>query len=526
LSGITVWNTTEQPIRVGASAIVERVLKVDSPWVPTWDDAVEMTIRQALQQRVMIEAFRWPGDPDWTLAFNRACSVEGRAVYLSTDQEYVIGRVRPARGVHIVGDASRVYTQASPQGLPRLVWNQSAEDDVMFDLRAETDENGDEIPDTSINNFSVTGVVVDGKNARCFITGGASRTNIFQCTIVNFQFGIGGYDYCHSVTSLNTVIASCDVGIGNVIDCFFVQTQLANCGRAISCGAGSNTNVFVGGRIEWSQTGENIRLFACSRWIFNGTVIDRGALAGVSLISCQAITFSGTIHSRPGAKPTGLAQDECHFYMESCRKISLDGVVTTSGADDGGGGVTSPRFALVFATGAAANEDVTISGGDFTGYLEGATVGANSQVNLKIRGANGLDDREESGFPRILVGKTMKSRRVVNVAGGETGVFAVEHQPVGTFTRYPSMLTVTGRNTATGATVHAVFSVVMARESGGASVLVTPALASLPAGAITFGPGGTAYTCEITNVATDGSSFDLNITNLSAQSHGISVELV
>jgi hypothetical protein len=333
-------------------------------------------------------------------------------------------------------------------------------------------------------------------------TQGANLT-ILNSAFHRFDRGLGTGGYLRVAEVFNTQFINNNRGSQNLIDArlgavIFKSSQ--EFGTLLQ--AGANANQFVECRWEFDVGPGFVSSSAGGNSIIGG-LIDREGEEGVRLIDSD-LTMTGTILRRNGRFILGT--DECtHIYMEGSTLIH-SALVTTTGADDGGGGDTTPNHTISVESTAST---VIGSGSDLSGAVtsvlrEGTTLISKQSSNLGIEDYNNVD-LLQTVDGEIFYNKQNSS----DLATSATFLASYNLPAIGTFERNLFTLQVTLRNTS-GGTRHGIIYMVQSREGAGATVAVGIIQESV-VGA--FGISGEDMELVVSNIATDGSSFDITYTN-------------
>lgn len=210
--------------------------------------------------------------------------------------------------------------------------------------------------------------------------------------------------------------------------------------------------------------------------------------------------------------------------------FSLDGVDSTGYSAYTSGGtykedVLSPDYGIEFVNSASA--EMTIVGNDFSGNVIDEYIGQSTLTNATISRNNG----KELIIGRDInteLGKVFQDKQSASgIASAGTAVLNMTQQPTNTFINAPRELQVVVRNQTTGADYYALFPLLLRRESGSASILAGGVYGEAgTSGAITISGAGTVVDLVISNVATDGATFDITATNNAANNISVSVYLI
>lgn len=354
-------------------------------------------------------------------------------------------------------------------------------------------------------HWYVNGVNFDGRNLCGVIEGGA-----FRPTLVNV--GIRGANgdnlgdnltpYTRGLHALNLVIreASND-NIANLVDSYIDTAFVSDAGRHnINLGSGSNSNVFSGGKVEWSGQ-HNINIYQSNNISFSGTILDRAGYNALRIQQSQHIT-GNVIMARSGkyaADPVSGKLD-CHLVIQSCDSVNLS-VVTKKYGDDGGVGYESPRYSVS----ATNNSRNCVLYGD----LSGCTTRANYENSLSINTAScvGSKFRPIGGYKAVTAGATV---------GFELNGFTIN-----TFENYVFDLTVSAVDTTTAQENMAAFKVFIVRAGGLSYVKAIERYISTSGERINSSGSPLLLVSAVTN--NDSSAITVNITSSSLNTNNVRV---
>lgn len=128
----------------------------------------------------------------------------------------------------------------------------------------------------------------------------------------------------------------------------------------------------------------------------------------------------------------------------------------------------------------------------------------------KITGCIGVNDFSNYGLSRASNGKRYMSYGTVDVVGISSGAMVLDNGIAGAYSRQNRTIEIVGRNpNLDGTNISCTLKLLVTRDGGAASILIT-GIDSYPTGR--FGTDGTTpYTLSVSNVATDASTFTLNI---------------
>ncbi len=105
-------------------------------------------------------------------------------------------------------------------------------------------------------------------------------------------------------------------------------------------------------RIEWNAQ-ENILIQGGNAYNITGNFFDRAGTCGLALlprgeVSCGQMTITGNYFRRSGKNAKPSSYDSCQIRMDNAEGIACVGNSLRTGRDDGGGGLWSPAYGIVY----------------------------------------------------------------------------------------------------------------------------------------------------------------------------------
>lgn len=262
-----------------------------------------------------------------------------------------------------------------------------------------------------------------------------------------------------------------NIGIYNTVDGNHIGCVInANRIDGVRLETGANSNTFIGCRNEWNggdAVGNNWNIYGCTSIMIIGEICDRASGYGFR-ISNSSVTVSGVAVRRSGRTATGLASS--HFYIENST-FKHDGVVTSSGADDSGGSITTPSPNYVYrwggATGAglfqAANCNIN------SGVL-GVYANAIRALEIRITNCQGLDNQVNVGLARQSNGHYYYDVKTDTKTIGSTPVsLALSVSPLALHSNDMQWVQIAWRNTSGGSNGMEML-ILRSREGGVSSI--------------------------------------------------------
>lgn len=313
-------------------------------------------VQQGTQTRFVFPSVRdfgaaGDGVTDDTRAFADALA-SGQPVLLPRpDVAYIVGDCPVVNGAALIGYAGGNYSSILGGPVVRRLSGAAA----VFDTSGS-------------RNTRFAGFTIDGVNRSCNgIVGDETSGHLVleHMDFRNLDSGLGDASYIRTVKATNCVFYGNNVGIRNPIDSIvfggFVAASITN---GIQCGAGSNGNTFIGVKLEWNAN-NGISFFDSVSNSVVGGVIDRNYHNGVLIQgSSSNISISGPTFIRNGRNDT--TAERAHVRVaNTASHVTVTGITTRTGTDDGGGGPLTPQYGIDIAT--ATCDTLVIAGNDLTG---------------------------------------------------------------------------------------------------------------------------------------------------------------
>jgi hypothetical protein len=302
------------------------------------------------------------GTTDDTAAINSALATL-RTVVLS-NKRYSVANITVPNNSRMVGFAGSGYTGDTVAGTnrPTLVARAGATSVLNVDGKNRY----------SFQDFEIHG---NGTGARG-ISGGGTFGYQRNLTILSCSVGFGGYgttsaNYTSVLQSYGCVVGGCTTGIESLVDSLIVGGAVAGgSGTGVSMISGAESNNFVGVRVEWCG-GPGYSFFQTKDNQITGGMIDRCSQAGILFTEAVGSTsVSNVLFRRNGASSTTDGTVSTHLAFvnntNTAARFVVTGCITATGADDGGGGLTTPRNSVSWT---GTNVGVLLSGCDLTGFV-------------------------------------------------------------------------------------------------------------------------------------------------------------
>lgn len=398
-----------------------------------------------------------------------------------------------------------------------------------------------------LRNIGCTNTVIDLSGARGFLlegfcVDGVDRSvdgitavsqdcnlGIIRGVTVRYSnTGIGGTSssyYMRSTKIISSTVTENITGIRDIIDSLIDSgTVIAgNTGNGISLSSGCNDNIIMPVKIEWSH-GYGLNATSAENCVFKPGVVDANEEGGIRLFDCANWSVGAFVARRNGED--GATGKRSHVIIEgSTSNIQFYGISTKVGEDDGGGGVTRPDYSIEFV--ASTGTGLSFVNCDLQGAVTNPTVGTAPDDTTFIA-CKGVDQTLAEDDLKVSEGKLFQSNDFNSgIATGVTDTLSLTAYPVNTYTNKLAQMHVWVRNTSTGSDDMASFNILFGRESGDASISASDAFGEIGgAGSIGITSGGSVCDLSFTNIATDGSTFDVSVTNNTANTIQVFIEIV
>lgn len=376
----------------------------------------------------------------------------------------------------------------------------------------------------ALYGFTVTGVD-KGTHGICAMTADVSGITVNNVASLFCDIALGaetGYQIGASFINFCNLGIS-DYGLRNILDSKIIGNKMrSNTSDGISLPAGMNDNMIVGNKIEWNQ-GHGIQMVSCDNHTVTGNIFDRNYKTGVKLTGTSVVTVSDNVMRRNGRN--NVSGERSHIIITGTNDgLVIGGNVTATGEDDGGGGTNSPAYSIEYQ-GADASS-LSILGNDLRGFITAEHTGVSNLTDCIIKDNLGGLVQVRGQEINIEDGKVFQSSGSdTSILTGATDTISLSQYAVSTYSGSVSTIKVRVRNSATGSDYSVFFNILTQREGGSASVATSAVYAEIgTSGAIGIG-SGTVADLAITNVATDGSTFDVEVTNGTANTIQVYLEL-
>lgn len=272
------------------------------------------------------------GSTDDSAAFAAALAA-GDEVFVPVGNYVVGSTIAVPTGKHLRGAWSSIYTSTPTWGARlRRIGAASTAPVISLGVNAKISEIA--IVGGSSSSAAHNGILCGGRNV------------IRDVMIANCLNGIDG-DYKGVIRIDNCQIHdNVQAGILNIVDSIVTNSYLnVNKTHGINLQTGANDNVIANNKLEWN-TGHGVQMFQTTHNIVTSNNIDRNGRTGISAVSSTKMVLQNNIIRRNGRLSSGTANDDTHFYLQSCDNSMIVGNVTEAGENDGGGGYLSPATSV------------------------------------------------------------------------------------------------------------------------------------------------------------------------------------
>lgn len=360
------------------------------------------------------------------------------------------------------------------------------------------------------------------------LTDDANQFTITRVSTTRCDVGFGGNNLIRSTSFLQTISGNGNTGYADMVDGFFNNIIAnANSNNGISLTTGESSHVVMNSRLEFN--GEHgLNQFGASRVQVSNTLFDRNFEAGLSCSGALNSNYSNNIFARNGKNNTLTGERSQILFGGACDNLTFTGNVARIGQEDGGTGAITPDYGIEWAAGHTCT-NITMTGNNFEGgYNVAAWTGTPPTDKVIIRNNSGLPDLVIGQDINCSDGQVYQSKKSASsIASAGTAVLNMTNQPATGTLGESRELTVIVRRADTGAKFGASFKGVLDAEFGTNALRLGSAFSEIGAtGSITTGGGGGTI-CDLvtSNFSTDGSTFDITVTN-NYGSSAINVEVI
>jgi hypothetical protein len=524
------FNDIGDPVPIFSwSSIADLALKLAGYYGPKYIGYMFGTLWRKLKEAVSVQDYMTDEEiadansanptMDVTHAFVSALAESLNVLVPPVKGAYIVDGLAFPLGANLYGYSWKPYTVSSDADLYRcgsvIRKKPSATHFIDWRSRATTEGIIFDGFDKTVSLFRAASDVTKLGNIRAV-----------RCGFYRNLFAIGGDTGKYIGVQLSDCqIASNFRGVYNTVDSMFNGCTInANDDDGVNLQQGANDNTFNSCRMEWNGGNNFVAVGALNNTII-GELNDRAGKAGIAVLNRSEVFVTGVRMRRNGRYAAVGSADNSHFRLEGeGSSLIINGVNTKIGADDNGGGQTSPQYSI-YTGGSSANMKLIVSGSDFEGSTGTHFYPATMPTNTRIIGNIGLNDVSTSGFDRVLNGSRFVYGLTKQVSGPGQAISIPLQQPAYNQTsRYPSReIQIKARNTADGTDEIYSMKVSFSTESYGSRFIVLDEK-STPASR--FGTTGAVVNVAITDLVADASSFNVAITPTDAKNREINVFLV
>lgn len=303
------------------------------------------------------------GTTDDTTAFNNALA-SGKAVIMS-NKRYSVANINMPNNGRLFGMSGPSYTGDTPAGITRpwLVARSGATSIINVDGKSRY----------ICQDFALHGNGIGGVAG---FSGGGTFGFMKNLAIINCATGYGGYGsvtgtYTGVLQAISVVCGGCTTGIASLVDSAVIGGAVAGgSGNGVDFSPGADSNNFIGLRNEWNG-GVGYSFFQCGDNQVMGGMVDRCGQAGLRANGLSGpLSVTNVDFRRNGSSSTsdGTVSTHMTFLDNSGAKarIVINGCTTSTGTDDGGGGLLTPRNSVNWT---GTNSFITVSGCDLSGFV-------------------------------------------------------------------------------------------------------------------------------------------------------------
>lgn len=443
-------------------------------------------------------------------------SKEGSNIHIPvTSGYYYVGDVELPSGRNLVGYCkTRIYNpitspDADVSGIGAIVYNTSDSDCLTF-------AGNNKVRDLIFhgNNKSLNGI----SNTRSLV----NALFFDRVSMTNYANAYGSTLTVNNSRFINCHAAQNDIGFKNLVDSHVVHAEINANRIGVDGQTGSNDTTYTGCKNEFNDE-ENWRFNSVTSITVQGGVCDRAGHAGFRLTNAE-IQITNVKTRRNGRFI--LADDECsHYFIEgNSSKVVISNMQTSSGRDDGGGGDLTPNYSVSLR--GATVGSLVIVGGDASGAVTSPYSEFSSPSNAVITNCIGIEDFINTGNFQKKDARYINQKAYFSaIAASGSDSESLTDISIGTFSRQYRELVVYGRDTVTGATFFGKVPFVRSRESGSCTFVIYPAISESAPNAVGDNVADDVQ-ISFSSIASDGSSYDLNVTNNSANQLLVNIEVL
>jgi len=262
-------------------------------------------------------------------------------------------------GVYVTGEL-HVRAGTALVGLP--AWNYSGPGGSVLQLAGA--DSTCLLNLTEARGATIHGLSLDGRNLGKGIHGIATQRSkwgphedsfrIEGCQVARFS-GDGVHLECAWCFSVRQCMLAYNAGDGLNLrgwDGFLVDNWFSGNKRAGYAARQENASVtFTANRIEWNGE-ENMVITGADGYQITGNFFDRAGTVGIALRKgrgpCNQVTITGNFVKRSGKFVDGASHDSAQILLDGAQGVTCVGNCLQAGRDDGGSGVWSPAYGIVY----------------------------------------------------------------------------------------------------------------------------------------------------------------------------------
>ena len=217
---------------------------------------------------------------------------------------------------------------------------------------------------TDARGSSIEGLALDGRSLGSGIHGiFVNRTEyakhedgfrIDRCQVSRFS-GDGAHLDCVWCFSIRHSMLAYNRGDGLNLrgwDGFLMDNWFSGNQRAGFAARRENASItFTANRVEWNRE-ENMLIAGGDGYQIIGNFFDRAGTCGVALraskVPCTQVSLTGNFIKRSGKLADPESHDSSQLFLDGAQGVSCVGNTIQAGRDDGGTGVFSPSYGIVY----------------------------------------------------------------------------------------------------------------------------------------------------------------------------------
>jgi hypothetical protein len=217
---------------------------------------------------------------------------------------------------------------------------------------------------TDARGATIDGLALDGRDLGAGIHGMATHRSAWgqhedgfrmeRCQVTRFS-GDGVHLECAWCFSVRHCELAYNHGDGLSLrgwDGFLLDNWFSGNKRAGFAARQENASVtFTANRVEWNGE-ENLVIAGADGYQITGNFFDRAGTYGIALRKgrgpCNQVTLTGNFIKRSGKMADQSTQQSAQILLEGAEGVTCIGNVLQAGRDDGGTGVWSPTYGVIY----------------------------------------------------------------------------------------------------------------------------------------------------------------------------------